>query len=520
MNRRLSHCWSRVAIALLAVGAVGVVAAVPTPAGADTDPTTLAGEGGTFLQPVVTKLIKNSTPNFNGLFGGFVATGLDAGITDFVGSAPNAFNADFTVSERPLTATEAGTAKANGRSFAYVPFAATPVAIGTLVTSATFSSNTINSSDLCPHINLSVVNVGEIFGFNKAQPVNGWDDPRFTCSNGKALHGGSLLQGANADPTMANFAVMALMDSDPTAKGYFQANLGQDVPLGQATTTDTTPSEHWPYTGTYLIAGGDQPFINKLLLINATTNVPSNQAGDWVLGAAFPISSIWTGSPVGSPWNIPTAAVQNAANSDVAPSTVSAAAAEGDAALAKTSDPTTNNLVTFNASTTDAAAYNNFLMEESYLVVPTNGLPANKATALAGFIRYVLGPNGQRDVRSLGAAGATPAMVTAGLTVASALDAEAAKSAASTSPTSPSTSPTTAAGTATSPASASNSGTSTDSGSTVGGGGNSGGPAGSSGSGLAFTGPPNLGAVVGVGALLILLGTVVRRRLRRRLEES
>ena len=33
------------------------------------------------------------------------------------------------VSERPLTSAEAATATANGRSFAYVPFAATPVAL-------------------------------------------------------------------------------------------------------------------------------------------------------------------------------------------------------------------------------------------------------------------------------------------------------------------------------------------------------------------------------------------------------
>ena len=69
----------------------------------------------------------------------------------------------------------------------------------------------------------------------------------------------------------------------------------------------------------------------------------------------------------------------------------------------------------FNASTTDAAAYNSYLMEESYLVVPTNGLSAAKAKALAQFIRYVLGPEGQQDIENFGAAPATAAMVAAGL---------------------------------------------------------------------------------------------------------
>ena len=63
----------------------------------------------------------------------------------------------------------------------------------------------------------------------------------------------------------------------------------------------------------------------------------------------MPVASVWTGDPLGVPWNLPTAAVQNAQGAYVAPSTAAAAAAEADATLASTSDPTTNNLVTFNA---------------------------------------------------------------------------------------------------------------------------------------------------------------------------
>ena len=93
-----------------------------------------------------------------------------------------------------------------------------------------------------------------------------------------------------------------------------------------------------------------------------------------------------------------TAAIQNANGQFVAPSLAAAQAAASDVTLAATSDPTTNNLVTFNADTSDASAYNSFLMEESYLVVPTNGLSAAKAKALAQFVRYVLGPKGQAAI--------------------------------------------------------------------------------------------------------------------------
>ena len=115
------------------------------------------------------------------------------------------------------------------------------------------------------------------------------------------------------------------------------------------------------------------------------------------------------------------------ASSSVPPTTAAAAAETGDGI---TLDPTTN-LVTFNPQPTDAAAYNNYLMVESYLVFPTSGLAAAKAIKLAQFIRYVLGPTGQSDIAVLGAAPATPAEVTAGLKVAAELDAEATATAAS-----------------------------------------------------------------------------------------
>ena len=119
---------------LLGVGLVSLAALAtgpPAPAGADTDPTALVGEGGSFLTPVTDVLLKADSglaplnPSYND-------ANLDNAIGDFVGTAPSTFAADFVVSERPLTSTEAATAKANGRTFAYVPFAATPVAVATL----------------------------------------------------------------------------------------------------------------------------------------------------------------------------------------------------------------------------------------------------------------------------------------------------------------------------------------------------------------------------------------------------
>ena len=495
------------------VMALCLVLIAPSSAGASTDAGVLSGEGGTFFVPVITKLVTDAKANFGADQGAYVGTGIDSGISDFVGSAPNSFGADFAVSERPLTSAEASTASANGRPFAYVPFAATPVAIATLVTNSSYSGEiTVPPSDFCPHVQLTVADVGAIYGIDTAQPLSDWNDSRITCSNSQPLSSGQTIAlAANGDPSMANYGLMALMDSDPTAQGYFQAGLASAFAHQSATTQDTTPSEHWPYTGSHFnTPGGDQPFLGKLLNINATTNVPAVQ--DTVLGNTFPVASVWTGVPLGAPWNIPTAAVQNAASQFVFPSTTAAAAAEKDATLAKTNDPTTNNLVTFNASATDAAAYNNFLMEEEYLVVPTTGLSAEKASALSGFIRFVLGPNGQRDISTFGAAPATTAMVTAGLQVAGTLDAEAAQAAATSGA---STTTTTAPGAAAGAAAADSAAGATPA-DTSSSGSPSGGGSGSDSPGLAFTGAPDLSLLVGIGAILLVGGAFGRRRLRRR----
>ncbi len=142
-------------------------------------------------------------------------------------------------------------------------------------------------------------------------------------------------------------------------------------------------------------------------------------------------------------------------------------------------------------------------MEESYLVVPTNGLSADKAKALAQFVRYVLGPKGQADIGPFGAAPATSAMVTAGLKVATQLDTESVTVSAQANVATSATATTTTTATAASTATSATAGTSS-------GGGTGSDSSGSSDSGLAFTGAPDIGVLVATGALLILVATVVR----------
>lgn len=425
--RRLSVA-RRAALAGLVVLLIAAVWTVPTGgrAGAATPQGTIYGEGGDAMGPVMVKLLHDDASGLDPDVGSYTNVDLDQGIADFVGSAPGTFAADYAVTERPLTTAEAATAASNGRSFAYVPFAATPVALMTLVPDSTYTgSQTITSSQFCQHIPLDLDQLDGIYGA-ETPPYSTWGDSRLSCTSppntpADAVHFG---RWANLDPTMENYALMSLLDSTTASEASFGSALATAQGEGQATTSNPAASEHWPYAGT-AITGGDEATLGKLIGLDPRSGAPSPIASILQLGAIMPVTSVWTGDPLGVTWNLPTAAVQNAQGAYVAPSATAAAAAEADA----TFDPTTNLVaLPFTANPNDPNAYNNYLMLESYLVVPTNGLPADKAQALAQFIRFAIGGTGQADISSLGAAPATAAMVKADLAVAEELDAEAAVS--------------------------------------------------------------------------------------------
>ncbi len=500
-----------VALATLVTSTAGTVWASGSASSA-TVAGTVIGEGGDAMTPVMVKLLHDDAGGLNPDFGSYTNVNLDQGIKDFIGTAPGAFANDFAVTERPLTSAEAATAKANGRSYAYVPFVATPVALLTLVPNPTYSgSATILPSQFCQHIPLTLTQLDGIYG---APAYTGWGDTNLSCTSPPNTPAAAYAFGlwANLDPTIENYTLESFLDSTTASQTAFAAGLAAAEQHGLAATgVTTTASEHWPYSTT-AVEGGDEATLGKLIGLDARTAAPSTVVADIQMGAIMPIASVWTGDPLGVTWNLPTAAVQNAQGSFVAPSSASAGAAEADATLASTSDPTTNNLVTFNAGTSDQAAYNNYLMMESYLLVPTNGLPADKALALAQFIRFAVGAKGQADITALGAAPATPKMVTADLAVAQELDAEAA-SAPATTPTSTST-PTSSSGTTTATTATGTSSSGTG-GSSAGDAPSAATTAASTSGGLAFTGDDPL-PLLGLGFALLMCGEGARQLLRRR----
>jgi ABC-type phosphate transport system substrate-binding protein len=478
-------------------------------AGGITAAGTLSGEGGDAMTPVMVKLLHDDSASLEPDTGSYTNVDLDQGIADFVGTAPGTFATDFAVSERPLTSAEAATAAKNRRSFAYVPFAASPVALVTLVPNPSYQgSATISPSQFCQHIPLDLSQLDGIYGV-ATPPYTNWSDSRLNCTTNPSTQGQAeaFTRWGNLDPTMENYAMMSLLDSTSASQSAFAAGLTAAKAGGQSSTSDPTPTEGWPYNED-AVPGGDQFVLGKILNLDPRTATPSDNAASIALGAIFPVASTWTGAPLGVPWDVPTAAVQNAAGSFVTPSAAAAEAAEADATFTTTTDPTTSNLVTFNASSTDTTAYNNYLMLQSYFVVPTNGLSADKALALAQFIRFAVGSKGQADIASFGAAPATPKMVAADLLVAEELDAEAASAPGATTTTttattatgSPSSSATAAASPGGSPTSAAATGNSGSS------------PTGDT---LATTGGDPL-PLLGVGVACLVLGVAGRSALRRR----
>ena len=130
-NRYIRHVAVALAAALVAVS-IGLLTRGGNAHG-DTIAGTLVGEGGDAMTPVMLSLLNDDSSQLAPDTASYTNVNLDQAISDFVGTGPGSFAADFAVSERPLTAAETATATTDGRSYAYVPFAATPVALMTLV---------------------------------------------------------------------------------------------------------------------------------------------------------------------------------------------------------------------------------------------------------------------------------------------------------------------------------------------------------------------------------------------------
>lgn len=495
------HAWRLIGVFTVAVAVISVTGVHAS--GADTG-VPLGAEGGSFAAPIM-DLLQND-PAAVSAIAPFVPSYFDADVDqaqqDFAMGA-----IDYSVTEAPLTASEAATAAQNGRSFAYVPFAASPVAIAAIVECD--QAATLSPATWCTNGNLelTVPQLAQIFTdlstLENPPPGGGaigtWNDAQLLILNpglaGVSAQSKAVTAIENVQPSATNTALESLFVNNPTAKAIWDAYLKYFEG-----STDDTPTDLWPHTST--AGSSDESIEQTLIKVNSNVNppVPDTDPTHWGQGDIAPLPIDWWS---GSTLDNPTIGIQNAEGAFVAPTVASMDAALGDATM----DPTTN-LVTFNANPSDAAAYPMPVM--SYLVVPTSGLDPSKATALAAFIKFVLGSTGQADVESMGAAGVTPAMVTAGLKVADEVAAQATAATTTTTSGPTSTSTTTAA------AAATNTSTSSGQGSGGNGTGTDASTASDSSPSLALTGGTPWPLPLAGGGL-VLAGFVARRALRSRI---
>jgi ABC-type phosphate transport system substrate-binding protein len=483
-----------VALAAVATAVLGLAVSVVSsgPSSAQDSSTTLLAEGGSFELNLMDKLQADSTSVIAPLAPGFFDANVDTARDDFASGL-----ADYAVSEFPLTTAQAATAAQNHRTFAYVPFAASAVAIGAVVECS--NDQTFTSHTLCEDLQLTVVQLAKIFTYGITQ----WNDPSLSQVSGggpaQVTDVSKTISPQNEiDPSASNYALASMFVNDPTAKVVWDAFLKTNK------VTDDTPTDKWP-TGRGG-SGGDLTLANSLVQVNETTGLPQTNPSLWGQGSVAPLPADWLGPPrnilTSDPTTNMTVAIQNAAGKYVLPTVDATTAAVNDA----TFDSSTN-LVTFNSDASDAAAYPIDVM--SYLIVPTSGLSAAKATALASFIKWVLGPTGQADVKSLGDAPVTTAMVNAGMKVADEVSTQTSQTSTPTTTTTTTTTTTPSAVTT----GATGSGSSTDLGSS--GSGATGSSTGTSPT-LAYTGGLPAPLIV-AGSGLLMVGALLRRAMRRRI---
>jgi len=433
-----------------------------SPASATTDPGTLTGEGGAFAEPIVIQLINDASTSISPEYVGYEPLDVDSGREAFADG-----DADFAVSEYPLTASEQAEAASIGRSYTYVPFAAVPVDIGVNLLQSTDTASTPNTSSAY----LDDMQFTQDQLFCLFTPVCGsqfpdgrdWDTAPFladtSAANAAACQaandpnalacqqltvddtsgsGGSLPIQVQIQqvPDASLTALETLFANSPATQSQWNAWASKE-PLAPGTSSNPQ-DELWPSDS----GNGKDQDVEKALFpedpdISTPADEPLNEYPIYP-DVADEYSNNGSIAALPSDWMapyIPQAKVQNGAGDYVLGTTMSAQAALSDASVAS------NNLVTFPANDPNPNAYP--LTQMSYLIVPTSGLSAVKDASLAKLIDFILSSAGAADIEAGGATPITessdPALYAADSAVATQLQSLAAAAATSTATTTPTT---------------------------------------------------------------------------------
>lgn len=511
MNRVLVLACTVVGFVAIFLGAVGA------PAGALS--VALRGEGETWPLPAIQQLELDGGPTaapFVPTYSGGV--GEEAARHDLATGL-----IDYAVTGTPLTTDETATATQNGRTVAYVPYAAGGVAIVADVPGCGQQA-----------LNLTVATLVKIF----TGAIPDWNSNEIFTEN-PSLHldvcvsaqQPRITRVVRIDSSASTAALISLFLSDSNARSVWNAYAQQTgAPVD-------TPVDRWPTEESNTIReldSGSSGVLDALAF-----NSDSNQAG----GITY-VAPAWA-----MQFGDLTCALQTTRQSQSDPTkfvlpTPAAVASGMNAAL--TTDQTTGVRLDLSKITATSSYPAPML---SYLAVPITGLRASppsgptqdKASALGNFVHYILGPSGQADIAATDYVPVPAAVIANGELVAQQVADQAPTGAGTTTTTVPSSSTTsttskpgttstttTGHSTTTTSATAAHSGPPTtaggalSAGNSLSGGGTSGAgaspaPASSpndAGASLPFTGGPRPLLLIG-GALLLVAGQVGRGWSRR-----
>ncbi|HEV2360932.1 MAG TPA: hypothetical protein VGS21_04450, partial [Acidimicrobiales bacterium] len=245
-------------LAVLA-GAVVMPMSLAGASGSTTPPGVILGEGGSFAQPIIDALLKGSTKDISPEAGSYFLSNVDLGRDDFATG-----NADFAVTEFPLTSQQAGFAKTNGRAYAYVPFAAQSVALGAIVEREV--DNVLKPTTLNKDIQLNDVQIADIY----TNAATAWNSTQLAPPSGTPYTVNNASRQVSprylVDPALTTYDLEALILDNPAAKAIWSAWLKlQNIPV-------TPPSELWPTNQG--VSGGDDILASNLVPLDETKRPP------------------------------------------------------------------------------------------------------------------------------------------------------------------------------------------------------------------------------------------------------
>jgi phosphate transport system substrate-binding protein len=398
---------------------VGMVGALPSTAstGVSTQSGTLVGAGESWPEYTVSKLRTDAgTANQTG---GLQTTYVSGRSEDPARQDLAAGSADYVVSEAAMSSAEASTAQGNGITPAYVPYG-----IGSVAIVASLTLNQFHNKQEISGVQLKIPTLAKIF----TKVITQWNDSEIAAENPSInfndMGDPSIQLVVRGDSSSTTSAMISMFLADPQA-----AVIWNNYAAARGEPKDT-PLDQWPNDGNGNVhtTTGSKGEVDGVLGLNPD----GTHIGQYDSNIGY-LSPEWA-----KQYSIKLVKLQNHASTPayVLPTDNGAISA----AMANATFDSNTNLYTidYKKITADGSWPMPLV---SYFIVPTSGESSAKDSALASFITFILGSNGQADVTGTSMISPSQDAINGGLRVAAALQQSSATTTSSSSSSTSSTTP-------------------------------------------------------------------------------